>query len=121
MPTNHILTLSIFLTIAGAAVAAALTMPTNQMLPLLVFLTIAGAAAATAVKAPLMRRAARIVTALILSPVALFSIYGFMASMEPGDLNLPWRAVYPVVFLSCASAITRLVFARTQRDRIEST
>ena len=92
-------------------------MATNQLIPLLVFLLIAAAAITAAVKAPRVNKPIRIVAALVFCPVALFSIYGFMASMEPGESNIPWRVLYPIVFLATASAIGRLVFPKSARGK----
>lgn len=92
-------------------------MPTTQLIPLLVFLAIAAAAITAAVKAPRISMPLRIVAALVFAPVALFSIYGFMASMEPGESNLPWRVLYPIVFLASASAMGRLLLVKSVLSR----
>ena len=87
-------------------------MPTAQLIPLLVFLLIAAAAIVAAVKAPRLQKPLRIVAAIVFCPIALFSIYGFMSSMESGESNVLWRILYPVVFLACSAAIGRLLIVK---------
>ena len=43
--------------------------------------------------------------------ICLFSVYGFIASGEPG-LSPLWKVGYGIIFLSCLVAATRLAFAR---------
>lgn len=64
-----------------------------------------------------LQPAVRTVAALVFAPVALFCMYGFAASMEPGDYHIVWRVAYAIIFLACLSAIGRLVLARQPKKK----
>ena len=93
-------------------------MPTPFMFLLLIGFAIVIAASVCVVMARRLHTAIRIVAALAFAPVALFCMFGFAASMEPGDNHVVWRVVYLVVFLACLLAIGRLVLAKPLKGTI---
>lgn len=58
----------------------------------------------------------RILLALAALAVALFCLFGFLASFEAGPPVLYWtfRILYAVVGLSCLIAVARLLWLRKQ-------
>jgi len=62
--------------------------------------------------APRMPAALRIIGALAFVPVALFSLFGFAASFEPGEFHVVWRVGYALAFLGSLASIGRLLLAR---------
>ena len=93
-------------------------MPNLLFIPLIFGFTILVAASVCVVMARRLNTAIRIVAALAFAPVALFCMFGFAASMEPGDNHVVWRVVYLVVFLACLLAIGRLVLAKPLKGTI---
>jgi len=69
-------------------------------------------AGAAAVFAPRLWVAIRYLAALVFALLALFCVWGFAASFEPGDYHDVWRVVYGVAFLACLVSLVRLVFAK---------
>ena len=94
-------------------------MPNELFIVLPVGLAILVAAFCAALTAPRLGVAVRALAALVFAPLALFCVYGFAASMEPGDYHFIWRMVYPALFLACSSAVMRLVFAKSQHSKVE--
>lgn len=94
-------------------------MPKELLIALPIALFVIVAAIRAVVIAPRLGMASRIVAALVFAPVALFCVYGFVASMEPGDHHVIWRVAYVAVILACLSAIGRLVFAKLQHWKVD--
>lgn len=69
------------------------------------------AAAAATVAAPRFGSVARIVTMAPLALVAGLSLYGLLASREPGNSPI-WIVLYLSVFAACVVAIARLALAQ---------
>lgn len=87
-------------------------MPTALLIALPVALGFIVFACACAWMAPKMHMALRVAGALMFVPVALFCLYGFAASMEPGDFHIVWRIGYVLMLLGSLAAMGRLAFAR---------
>ena len=87
-------------------------MAISSMIPLMVAAMLALFAVLCAVLAPRLPVPIRLLAACLLLPVLLFSVFGFLASFEPGDGQWKWTAAYVFVFLGCSFAIARLVFIR---------
>jgi hypothetical protein len=71
--------------------------------------------------APHLHMTLRIVGAFAFVAVALFSMYGFAAAMEPGDFHKFWRIGYALTFLGSLASIGRLLFARRLGDGEKAT
>ena len=56
----------------------------------------------------------RIISIIALTVVTLFSIFGFLATFEPVDNQLPWRMAYITLFLTGAVGIIRQVSRREE-------
>jgi len=94
-------------------------MPIELLIALCIGLVVLIAAILAVVAAPRLGITFRIVAALIFAPWALFCVYGFAASMEPGDFHVVWRVAYAAVFFACVSAIGRLALAKPQNLKID--
>jgi len=90
-------------------------MPSELLIALCIGLVILVAAIRAVVVAPRLGITFRIVAALVFAPWALFCVYGFAASMEPGDFHVVWRVAYAAVFFACVSAIGRFALAKPQQ------
>ena len=86
-------------------------MPSQLLIPLLIGPLIAVSAAIAVAAAPRLPVVARILAGLVLAPIALFCVFGFVAAMEPGDYHVVWQVGYIALFLLCTLAITRLALA----------
>ena len=92
-------------------------MPATLTVALLVGVIVFIAATTCIVMAPRLPSGLWIVATLVFAPLALFSIFGFAASFEPGDYHVVWRAGYVVTFFACLLALGGLALRREARKR----
>lgn len=86
-------------------------MPTAAIIAISIAALIFLAAAAAAILAPRLEPLARVLAIVPLVAVAAFSLFGLLASREPGT-SLVWTALYLSLFVACTVAIIRLTFVR---------
>lgn len=91
-------------------------MPPELLIALLIAVIVISGAIAAVAAAPRLRWPARILALLLFLPVTLFSVFGFVASFEPGDYHIIWRILYATVFISCVAGAGRIVTARRPSD-----
>ena len=94
-------------------------MPDHLLIPLLIAAVIAVLAAIGVVAAPRLSVVARILVGIVLAPIALFCVFGFLAAMEPGNYHVFWRAGYIALFLLCVLAIARLALAPLSQQNVD--
>lgn len=68
---------------------------------------------------PVVHAAARILTGLALVAVALFCVFGFLASFEPGN-GLPWKVGYGVCGAGSLFLALRLFLWRTKAGEVKA-
>ena len=94
-------------------------MAISTIIIVLISLIVTFIAIRCALIAPSLDLSTRIISVLCFLPVSFFSLYGFAASFEKGENYIYWRMSYIVIFSICLFTISRLLFIKKDKTKID--
>jgi hypothetical protein len=95
-------------------------MPTSMLMMVLIAVFVLLSLFVCAVLAPRLPVVVRLLAACLIVPLTLFSLFGLLASFEPGDGHRIWVLVYSLMIAGSLAAIIRLVMIRKTSSSIDA-